>query len=166
MRHMVHWGFTRDNFGDPQTRYNWQLWVKILMEYTKWLVGVTFFSCPLRNLAVLPITPCSWGQIVFLSILVGVRNELVCLAMFCTNGEAGCLLTCSYIFLWEKLQVKKVSFGLSCAVLGKDNTGRVKLFLLPSSMHPVSDIFLNIGVLELDSWTSQKAPSSVCDCQH
>lgn len=67
-------------------------------------------------------------------------------------GKSGCLLICSHFFPWEKSWTKKISLGTELCRLG----GKVKLFLLPSSMNPISDFFFpSNNVLELLNWTSR-----------
>lgn len=57
-----------------------------------------------------------------------------------TAGEPRCLLTCSHFLLWEKLWVTKVSLGPELS-WGTGGVNKMKLFLLASSVCPISDSF-------------------------
>ena len=77
----------------------------------------------------------------------------------------------THIFLPTVVEIigQKVSLGTEFVSLGKTVTWKVKLFLLPSSMCPISDFFFLqtcAGTSLLDSQTSTKTLSYVDDCQN
>ena len=81
------------------------------------------------------------------------------LAASCTAGKARHSLMCSH---WHRRSL----LALSCTVLGQGvDLGKVKFFLLPSSLCPISDFFFLqqcVGTSLLNSWMPTKALSFVC----
>lgn len=82
-----------------------------------------------------------------LSILEWARRKWASLAVASTAGEARYLLTWSHVPLGEIAGIAGL-LALSYAGLGEGCPGKVTVFLLPSSMCPVSSLFSN-SVLEL-----------------
>lgn len=96
------------------------------------------------------------------SILGGMKKKWVSLAATYTAGKSR---HHSYILIFPMREIKGWE-GSSVSSWGKKDTGKVKLFLLPTLMHPILIFLLKwwIGTSLLDSWTSTKGLSSMNNC--
>ena len=97
-----------------------------------------------------------------------VRKKCLSLAASCTTREAEHSLTCFH-FLWcINHGLRSSLLALSYTALGGGDVGKLKLFLLPSSVSPILDFLFLLqwyaGTSLLNSQTSTKALLSRDDC--
>ena len=107
--------------------------------------------------------PISWACSSQISTVDEMREKRAPLAMSHTIGEAGCSLTHSLFYPQDKSQAKEDhSWPWAVQPWGRDDVGKVKLFLLPSPRFQ-THIFFFFFLLQqfprtsLETWASTKS---------
>ena len=82
-----------------------------------------------------------------LSVLDGARKKWVSFPEYCTDGKARCSLPHSHSPPWGKSWSEDFSCDWAVPPWERNDAGKVKLFLLPSSICPILDFFVAVLTL-------------------
>ena len=172
VRHAECWGHPWTSWGYLQARCPYWLTGRFPNRVWNAISSTTPLRCPLRGLAIVlqppPATPPPPRCTAHPSVLDWTRKKYVFGSILHSSGSQMLIHTFSHVFVGEIMGLEGLFWHWAVPPWGRDDIGKMKLFLLPSLLCPIMDFLprWHAGISLLDYGTSTKVLLSMGDCQN